>query len=169
MVPPKWAKKWTWKRTWKRTWKWPNCIYDYQQVTQKREPAREPACEPARDLIGENFTTLFLEPVVIVRDKWLHLPQEFETMEIYMNTIFPLIGATLMVSAAGFAYELVSRKYKQLKELSQSGESIFMWVSKGWPILAALLNINFGILLFLTAIIFALRLYDMAVIPPVWL
>lgn len=90
-------------------------------------------------------------------------------MEIYMNTIFPLIGATLMVSAAGFAYELVSRKYKQLKELSQSGESIFMWVSKGWPILAALLNINFGILLFLTAIIFALRLYDMAVIPSVWL
>jgi len=90
-------------------------------------------------------------------------------MEIYMNTIFPLIGATLMVSAAGFACELVSRKYKQLKELSQSGESIFMWVSRGWPILAALLNINFGILLFLTAIIFALRLYDLAVIPYVWL
>lgn len=73
-----------------------------------------------------------------------------------------------MVNAAGFAYELVSRKYKQLKELSQSGESIFMWVSKGWPILSALLNINFGILLFLTAIIFALRLYDMAVIESVW-
>jgi hypothetical protein len=89
-------------------------------------------------------------------------------MEVYMHLVFPIIGTSILLAFAGYSFELIVRKYTELKELSRSKTSTFFWLQHGWPIVSGMLNINIGVLLFLGNIILAFRLFDIAQVESIW-
>lgn len=85
-----------------------------------------------------------------------------------IETIFPLILASLMVVGCGFSAELVSRSYKTLQSLSRDNTNVFPWLKDGWYIVRGLMNINLGSILFLVFTAFAAKVSDMLLTGSIW-